>query len=162
MNAHAKNAAKPALVLDIDETSLRNLEQLEASQFGYFPTAGCGGAPKHRPAKLPSPCGAEAWDAFESTPAIKPTLVLFKRAQALHVTVIFITGRHEHERAATEANLKAADYEGYAKIYMEPDNYTGTAAADKTKTRQQVQGRGRLSHHIKCWRSAQRPFRKLL
>ena len=60
LNAHASDVAKPALVLDIDETSLRNLEQLESSQFGYFPKVGCGGTPKHRPENLPSPCGADA------------------------------------------------------------------------------------------------------
>lgn len=145
LNTFANRVTKPALVLDIDETSLRNLEELEASQFGYFPQAGCSGSPGHRPDKLPAPCGSKAWDSFASTPAIAPTLALFQLAIARHVTVFFITGRHERERAATEANLKAVGYVGYQGLYMEDDSYTGTAAAYKTEKRQAIRSDG---YHI--------------
>jgi len=35
----------------------------------------------------------------------------YHKAQALHITVFFITGRHEVERLYTERNLRAARYQ---------------------------------------------------
>ena len=79
---------------------------------------------------IDAPCGWAAWDLIGRDPAIAPTLQVFQRARALNVSVFFITGRPENQRAATERNLTAAGYDGYAKLYMVPDNAYFTSAVD--------------------------------
>ncbi len=44
--------------------------------------------------------------------------------------VFFITGRPESQRAATERNLTAVGYDGYAKLYMVPDDAHFASAVD--------------------------------
>ncbi len=105
--AQAKNAPKkPALVLDIDETSLDNYPCFDKE--GVIPydsgiNAGC----------------VVAYDA----PPIKPVLSLFKRAKQLKVKVFFITGRPEPIRAGTLKNLRAAGYTGKYELILEPEGY---------------------------------------
>jgi hypothetical protein len=124
----APYVAKPALVLDIDETSLSNWPEMLANNFAYI----VGG-----PCLLPKgPCGALAWDRSGRAPAIKPTLDLFKAAISSGVAVFFITGRHETERAATTWNLHIAGYvdrfgrNGWSGLRMEPNGATFASAAD--------------------------------
>ena len=89
----APQVAKPTLVLDIDETSLSNWPEIKANDFGYIVEGPC---------RLPhGPCGALAWDRTAKAKAIGPTLDLYKVARAMGVSVFFITGRYETERAAT-------------------------------------------------------------
>lgn len=119
---------KLAIVLDVDETSLSNWDEMLANDFGYFPHAPCsmsGGKPI-------SPCGAQAWDRLERAPAIQPTLALYRRAVALGMTVFFISGRHEVERAVTAGNLVKAGYVGWnpRNLLMEPDDMHLPSAAD--------------------------------
>ena len=111
LNAHSKSVQRPALVLDIDETSLSNLKQLEASQFSYFPGAPCD---DHAALQInrPLPCGALAWDGFKQTPAIEPTRQLYLAAVNAGVEVFFITGRHDDELEPTFANLMNANFTG--------------------------------------------------
>src|SRR5215467_14372139 len=86
--AHVEDRAdkveKPALVLDIDETSLSNRPFFLANDFGTIMQGGC---------KLDSgksvpdePCGFNAW------------------LKSKNVAVFFITGRRDNERAPTIAN----------------------------------------------------------
>lgn len=123
----AKQVSKPALVLDIDETSLSNWPEIAANDFGYIATGPCNFAPDNRP--LP-PCGTSGWDASLRAAAIAPTLALFKTARSNGVAVFFITGRYEKERAATEANLRAAGYAGWQGLVMRPDGSKTASAAD--------------------------------
>ncbi|HEX5211346.1 MAG TPA: acid phosphatase, partial [Pseudolabrys sp.] len=67
VEAHAAGATKPALVLDIDETSLSNWPRIAADDFGYIPSGACDRLPK-------GPCGAAAWERKGVAPVIAPTL----------------------------------------------------------------------------------------
>jgi hypothetical protein len=88
---------KPAVVLDIDETSLSNYSGLAATNFsvaGLVPGAAAG-----------------------NDPAIAPTLDLYRYARSKGVQAFFITGRPDVVRAPTESNLKAVGYDqGYTLI----------------------------------------------
>src|SRR5215217_1660132 len=86
-------AKKPALVLDIDETSLDN-----------YPCLNANGAIPYSPGPYAN-CVVK-YDA----PAIKPVRSLFKLALRRHVHVFFITGRPEGVREGTLDNLGAAGY----------------------------------------------------
>jgi predicted secreted acid phosphatase len=105
----APSAHQPALVLDIDETALSNWEIIVRDDFGR-PIAG--------PADLASagPWGWAAWDQLGRDPAIEPTLEVFRVARAANVSVFFISGRPESQRAATERNLRAVGFGDYAKL----------------------------------------------
>jgi predicted secreted acid phosphatase len=137
----APYATKAALVLDIDETALSNWPQLAADDFGYIVNGPC---------QLPKgPCGAFAWDRMAKAKAITPTLQLFKLARSLGVSVFFITGRDESERAVTERNLVAAGYvnnfgkKNWTKLIMRPAGTSTPSAADfKTPERAKIESSG--------------------
>lgn len=98
--AHLGASPRPALVLDIDETSLSNWSQISALDYGRV-----------RP----------AWDAWyekgEAAP-IAPTLDLFRFARLNRVAVFFVSGRKERLREATERNLRAAGFDGWEELFM--------------------------------------------
>ncbi|MQT12217.1 HAD family acid phosphatase [Segnochrobactrum spirostomi] len=136
IRSEARKTKHPALVLDIDETSLSNWAELSANQFAYFPDAPCRSLPK-------GPCGWAAWVARAEAKPIAPTLALFRTAKANGVAVFFITGRSEALRAETERNLKAAGYVGYTQLYMKPDLSTFRSAADfKAPVRGRIESAG--------------------
>jgi acid phosphatase len=57
--------------------------------------------------------------------------------------VFFITGRPENQRAATEQNLAAVGYRGYAKLYMVPNSAHFASAVDfKTPIRAEIERGG--------------------
>jgi predicted secreted acid phosphatase len=119
----APQVNRPALVLDIDDTALSNWEVIEADDFGRVVDGPCDALPA-------GPCGWAAWDMLGRDPAIGPTLSTFRRARALNVAVFFITGRPETQLAATEANLRAVGYDGYAAVHMVPEGAHYASAAD--------------------------------
>jgi predicted secreted acid phosphatase len=135
IDEHAGQTAKPAIVLDIDETALSNWPEILANDFGYIGAGGCS---------LPAgPCGMGAWFESARAAAIGPTLALFKAAKAKGVTVFFITGRSEAYRAATESNLRAAGYEGWAGLAMRPTGTSTPSAADyKAPERAKIMAQG--------------------
>jgi predicted secreted acid phosphatase len=136
INTRAPSAERPALVLDIDETALSNWEILKRDDFGRPIGGPCDVA-------IDAPCGWAAWDQLGSDPAIAPTLQVFQRARALNVAVFFITGRPENQRAATERNLTGVGYDGYAKLYMVPDNAHFASAVDfKAPIRAEIERAG--------------------
>jgi acid phosphatase len=100
--ARAPGVDKPAIVLDIDETSLSNWEQIYHNKFGYVPSGACD-------LKAQSACGQRDWELSAQATAIGPTLDLFNVAQKLKgkngepVDIFFVTGRYEDpfERLAT-------------------------------------------------------------
>src|SRR5262249_22767972 len=126
---------KPALVLDIDETSLSNWPQIEADDYGTITNGPCS---------LPAgPCGQASWQARGEDEAIAPTLKLFKRARQLGISVFFITGRTELVRVATEANLRRAGYDSWSGVMMRPARTTTPSAADyKTPERAKIAQEG--------------------
>ena len=132
----APQVTRPALVLDIDETSLSNWPEIKANDYGYIPGGPCANLPK-------GPCGMRAWDESGKAKAIAPTLELFKAAKTAGVKVFFLTGRYEAERAATEWNLRAAGYAGWTKLIMRPNgSHTASAADFKAPERARIEAKG--------------------
>lgn len=119
----AAQVGRPAMVLDVDETALDNWLEIKRNDFGYIVKGACTLEPG-------TSCGALAWNESGKAPAVKATLALFEAARSNGVAVFFITGRHEAERAATEANLRAAGYEGWAGLIMRPDGWSTPSAAN--------------------------------
>src|SRR5262249_38562501 len=131
----AGQVTHPALVLDIDETSLSNWPEIRANDFGYIADGGC---------RLPKgPCGVGARDLLARGAAIPPTLQLFNAARSLGVSVFFITGRDERERHATELNLRRVGYRNWAGLVMRRAGSTTPSAADyKAPERAKIAARG--------------------
>ncbi len=112
---------KPAIVLDIDETSLSNYDGLTASNFSATGTA------------VPAATGTGT--------AIAPTLALYKEARKRGVAVFFITGRPAGIQGPTETNLKAQGYDaGWDGLQFKPGDM-GTEAF-KAGARQAIEQRG--------------------
>jgi predicted secreted acid phosphatase len=130
-----EDGGRGAIVLDIDETALSNWPYLEANQLARL---------HYGPCDLPQgPCGWPAWADMAAATAIEPTLELYRLAQERGHAVFFITGRPESERAATERNLRAVGYDGWAKLYMQPDGTTFPSAADfKAPKRREIEAQG--------------------
>jgi predicted secreted acid phosphatase len=119
-------AKKPALVLDIDETSLNNYPCLNRE----------GGIPYD--AGIYAGC-VVAYDA----PAVNPVRSLFKLARQLKVKVFFITGRPEGLRDGTLTNLKAAGYKGKYGLVLQPSGYNDPSMVPyKSGARKQIEKRG--------------------
>jgi predicted secreted acid phosphatase len=134
----APQVVNPAIVLDIDETSLSNWDELYHNDFGYIAGGSCELSSK-------SACGQHDWELSASATAIMPTLELFNAAKAKHVAVFFITGRYddEVERAATELNLHKAGYFGWDALYLrDPKAPRASVAEYKRDTRIEVEKLG--------------------
>lgn len=133
----APTATKPALVLDIDETSLSNWPEIIQNDFGYISGGGCELTPGN-------PCGARAWEISGKATAIRPTLELFNTAKAKNVAVFFITGRPDEavERAATVENLTTAGYAGWSELVMKQPYDKGTAENYKSAVRARIASQG--------------------
>jgi predicted secreted acid phosphatase len=123
----ARNAPKkPALVLDIDETSLDNYPCFDRE--GGIPYDG----------GVNAAC-VTAYDA----PAIKPVRSLFRLARELKVAVFFVTGRPEQIRAGSLRNLRSAGYTGKYELHMRPADYERESAVPaKRASRRAIQRRG--------------------
>ena len=137
----APRVTRPALVLDIDETSLSNWAVMYHNDFAYFRDGDC---------ELNSSrsCGQAAWERSETAPALAPTLALFNAAKAHGVAVFFVTGRRGDavESAATEGNLRKAGYDGWAGIYMRPPElHEASIAVFKSGARAKIEAQG---YHI--------------
>ena len=61
--ARAPGVDKPAIVLDIDETSLSNWEQIYHNKFGYVPSGACD-------LKAQSACGQRDWELARRRPRL--------------------------------------------------------------------------------------------
>lgn len=122
---HLGRDKKPAIVLDIDETSLSNYPNMVAMNFG--------GTPQEM---------RQAEDAGEDV-AIGPILDVYRLAKNNHVAVFFITGRYEYERKATEANLKKEGFGQWDGLIMRSkENEKKPAAEYKTAARKLLTEQG--------------------
>lgn len=115
---------KLALVFDIDETSLSNYTEMLQQNYLYDDKA------------------FNAWVNTAQAPAIPGTLRIDKEAKQLGVTVFFITGRSETERAATENNLRAQGYEWTSLTLRAPSEAKETAEAFKSAARRRIVAQG--------------------
>jgi acid phosphatase len=113
--------AQPAIVLDVDETSLSNYRKLSASDFGNTTV----------PAAL----------AARPDPAIASTRSLYRTARARGVAVFFVTGRAPARRMQTLANLRSAGYrDGWTGASFRPR--AQATVAFKSGTRADIERRG--------------------
>jgi HAD superfamily, subfamily IIIB (Acid phosphatase) len=148
----APQVSKPAVVLDIDETSLSNWDNIAANDFGFIPAGTCD---------LPRPgaCGFDAWILRSIAPAIVPTRDLFNVAIGKSVAVFFITARHNKQREATLLNLDREGYQGWTKLITRDDSDSNKSVQPfKTKEREKDRNVG-IHDHRECRRSAER-FRR--
>lgn len=114
---------KLAAVFDIDETSLSNWDSM----------AGCGFCAYPVERKLYSE---------DHDPAIAPVLQLYNFAKSKGVTLFFVTGRQEAERAVTIKNLTEVGYSGWADLIMQSDGNKLPASVVKPKDRQAIADKG--------------------
>ena len=111
----------PAIVLDIDETSLSNYQGLVASN---FTAAGLVG---------PAVSGTGT--------GIEPTLRLYRDARSRRIAVFFITGRPSAIQSITETNLRNVGYDqGWNAVLFKPGG-TGVEAF-KSSARAVIQRQG--------------------
>jgi acid phosphatase len=106
---------RPAVVLDIDETSLSNWANMDADDFGFIGAGECSMQAKQA-------CGFPAWIDRAEAEAISPTLKFFNELQAKGVAVFFITGRRDSQRRVTILNLHHEGYRGWAGLVTRPDD----------------------------------------
>jgi hypothetical protein len=109
---------QPAVVLDIDETSLSNWPNIDADDFGFMERGAC-------PLKPKFPCGFTAWIERGSALRIGPTLDFFNAVRAKQVAVFFVTGRLESQREVTIRNLKRAGFKDWTGLMTLPDSEHG-------------------------------------
>jgi predicted secreted acid phosphatase len=109
-----------AVVFDLDETLLLNWTYLSKNDFGYI--------------------SAEwvRWVEEAKAPAIEPVRGVYEAARRLGLDVIFITGRTENFRGATERNLRAIGCGEYVALICQPEGTKGTSAAFKTAARERM------------------------
>jgi predicted secreted acid phosphatase len=125
---------RPAIVLDIDETSLSNWPAYKANGWGRVAAGECN--------LDPGPCGIRAWQASGQAKALTPTLALVRRAKALGVAVFFISARPPALREATERNLREQGYSWDGVIVL-PEGASFRSAADfKAPERKKIAERG--------------------
>ena len=123
----ARNGGKEklAMVLDIDETSLSNYQEMEKADFAYDRTT------------------FDAWVETAQAPAVAGTLRLCKEARRLGVSVFFITGRPERQRTATEKNLRGQGFDDWQQLTLRPGS-TAKESVDtyKSGVRAEIAGQG--------------------
>ncbi|HEX3234900.1 MAG TPA: HAD family acid phosphatase [Gemmatimonadales bacterium] len=121
LEERARTAARPAIVLDIDETSLSNWPAYRINGWGRVVNGGCD--------LEQGPCGLRAWQALGQSKALAPTLALARRARELGVAVFFISGRPPALQEATERNLREQGYE-WTRVIVLPEGAHFASAVD--------------------------------
>jgi len=123
--AHRRAQENLALVLDIDETTLSNYQEELGADFAYNAAV------------------FNAWVESAQAPAIPGTLRLYREAQRLGVSIVFITGRVEAQRGATERNLRAQGFDKWQELVMRADDHgTQTIGEFKRVARSQMAAKG--------------------
>ena len=149
VQARAPQVSKPAVVLDIDETSLSNWTRIKRDDFAYIPNGPCDLSAQG------VACGDIAWQKSGLAPALQPALDLFNFAKCsaqqpagttcTKVAVFFVTGRTqgaEHQKS-TETNLTNAGYRDWDGLYMrDPATHGQPVSEHKTKARIDIESRG--------------------
>ena len=132
----AVEVKNPAVVLDIDETSLTNWTNLEENNFGFIKDGPCPEQPNLA-------CGFDAWILVAHAGPIESTRTFFNAIRARNVSVFFITGRRDSQRDATLLNLDHAGFQGWTKLVTRPDNDTNHSIVPfKSGERAKIQAAG--------------------
>jgi hypothetical protein len=106
---------QPAVVLDIDETSLTNWENLDLDDFGFIKNGPC-------PERKDFACGFNSWIAKGTAGVIGPARAFYNTIRAKHVAIFFITGRTDSQRLVTVRNLYRAGYRNWTGLATRPDD----------------------------------------
>src|SRR5262249_43917574 len=114
---------KPAIVLDIDETSLSNYSAISADNFTFG-------------------TNSQNEATNEVGVAIPSTLALYKDAIARGIAVFFITGRGEASRAHTEHNLQTQGFDKWNALVLKPAGSTASTVAYKSAARADIEKQG--------------------
>jgi len=123
--AHRSPEEKLALVLDIDETTLSNYEEMVKADFAYDSQA------------------FGAWVDLAKGPAIAGTLKLYREARRLGVSVFFVTGRPVAQRAGTERNLRGQGFEEWQQLFLRgPEQASKTTSEYKSAARGTIAAQG--------------------
>jgi hypothetical protein len=122
-HGHGHGNRRPAIVFDVDETTLSNYTAIDADNFTFGPQS-----------------QAEATNEIGT--AIDPSLELFKLAQRKGIATFFITGRRENTRMHTAHNLEREGYTNYNELVLKPDAFTGTTVAYKAGARDRIEDEG--------------------
>jgi HAD superfamily, subfamily IIIB (Acid phosphatase) len=132
----ASEVKNPAVVLDLDETSLSNWENLKENDLGFIKSGPCTEEPNMA-------CGFDAWILKAAAPAIEPTRTFFNAITARNISVFFITGRRDSQRDATLLNLDHAGFQGWTRLVTRPDSDTNRSIVPfKSGERGKIQAAG--------------------
>jgi len=126
LEKRAPQVPRPAIVLDVDETSLSNWPAYRANGWARVVNGECD--------LDQGPCNVRLWQRTGRSSAIPATLHLAQRAQELGVKVFFLTGRPESLREATERNLHAQGYV-FEGLRLRPSGTYASAAEFKAPQR---------------------------
>jgi len=163
----APQVTNPAIVLDVDETSLSNWRRMYYKDgYPYIPHDACDII------NMIEACGDIDWQWSAQAPAIQAVLDLYKLAQCIDATapctkvdVYFVTGRRQADdkycpkqvclngdmsRAKTPTewtleNLQKAGFVGVTEdhLYMRPKNSSGKVSTYKTDQRIAIENLGK-------------------
>jgi predicted secreted acid phosphatase len=140
---------RPAIVLDIDETSLSNWPRIYQDDYAYIPNGPCTFGK--------DPCGDLAWQQSGLARAIEPTLEFYKLARCIDqpasckpIDVFFVTGRRQAElngEMASAWTLRNLDSAGYGTVspghlYLRDANMAGGIADYKSSARADIESKG--------------------
>ena len=117
---------QPAIVVDVDETALSNWPAYRVNGWARIVNGDCD--------LEAGPCNVRKWQQMGRLPALPATQSLVSRAAELGVAVIFITGRPETLREATERNLREQGYT-FDAVIMRPGGTYASAADFKAPAR---------------------------
>jgi len=124
-NAKQIHPKKLAIILDIDETSISNYQNMVKHEFANTKEQ------------------IDQYTRAAVAPAIQPTLALFNDALDHGVSVFFVTGRKESSRNATVKNLTRAGYHHWTGIFFKPENFKQASIIPyKTEARKKVSQKG--------------------
>lgn len=126
-NSKRHRGSNPAIVLDIDETSISNLPYLLEADFGY----------------TPGPW--QAWVQGDRAKAFPATLEFYQWARSQGISVFFITARPETDREATLKLLERTGFSDISGLYLKPVDDKASSAVYKAGQRRKIIEKG---HHI--------------
>ncbi|KAH9714037.1 Stem 28 kDa glycoprotein [Citrus sinensis] len=83
------------------------------------------------------------WVETAKAPPLPESLKLYKKLLSLGIKIVFLTGRHEDQRNATETNLKHAGFDTWEKLILKGSSYSEeTAVVHKSSERKKFTMKG--------------------
>lgn len=128
IESYYKAVKNPAIILDVDETSLSNIQFEYRYNFGFEDSVW------------------NAWVKETSAAPIKPTLELAKWGARRHIAIFFITGRSQLSTRLnddpTVKNLKKVGYPDWAGLYFKGPKKMMTTSEFKASVRKEITAKG--------------------